>query len=80
VLIYRFFCGCDFSLPIWVFVCFGCVWVVVDFDFLKEEMNIDLGFFNGCFMAFILFVYGVFGGGSNRVVDFCVGDCRMWVF
>jgi hypothetical protein len=56
------------------------VWVVVDFDFLKEEMNIDLGFFNGCFMAFILFVYGVFGGGSNCVVDFSVGDCRMWVF
>lgn len=24
-------------------------------------------------MAFILVVYGVFGGGSNRVVDFCVG-------
>ncbi len=56
------------------------VWVVVDFDFLKEEMNIDLGFFSGCFMAFILFVYGVFGGGSNCVVDFSVGDCRMWVF
>jgi hypothetical protein len=49
------------------------VWVVVDFDFLKEEMNIDLGFFSGCFMAFILVVYGVFGRGLNRVVNFCVG-------
>jgi hypothetical protein len=73
VLIYWCFCECDFVCPFGFSVALG-VWVVVDFYFLKEKMNIDLEFSVGvygiCFGCIWCFWWGA---------EWC-GQLLCWVF